>query len=69
MDKIEGLEKYTTEYCPWCDTEQEILSIGISACPNCSKPIVPCSICIDCNYSTCPYGCDGINDEYLQITN
>lgn len=54
----EGFEwDYTTEWCPCCDTEVNIEPFGISFCPNCGEPILPCSMCdtdyIDCR--DCPY--------------
>lgn len=66
-------EDYTIEYCPWCDSEQIIYSHGVTACPNCGKPLAPCSVCIDengdCNYATCPYGCTGGSDDaFKKIT-
>lgn len=62
------ISDYTIEYCPWCDSEQVIYSKGITACPNCGKPLAPCSVCDCCNYDICPYGCDGSkNDEFKHI--
>lgn len=61
---------YTIEYCPFCDAEQVIFAKGITACPECGKPLAPCSLCEDCNYETCPYGCTGgEKDEFKEITN
>lgn len=65
---------YTTEYCPWCDTEQVIYARGVTACPSCGKPMAPCSVCHDelngeCP-NECPYGCKGTaGDENKSITN
>ena len=65
-----NLDDYTVEYCPFCDSEQVIYAKGITACPNCGKPLAPCSMCDDCDYTTCPYGCTGApDDEYKEITN
>lgn len=62
-------ENYTTEFCPYCEGEQVIFSKGITKCPECGKPLVPCSVCKECT-SDCPYGCDGTeNDEHLKPTN
>lgn len=66
---MNNLSDYTIEYCPFCDSEQVIFAEGITACPTCGKPLAPCSVCEDCNYDTCPYGCDGKNDEYKKVTN
>lgn len=64
------LQLFTVELCPFCETETVIYSTGVTACPECGKPIVPCSECDGCDYDTCPYGCDGTeNDEYLVVTN
>lgn len=64
-------EDYTWEYCPECDTDQVIYSKGVTACPNCGAPLAPCSCCEDgCDYSTCPYGCTGgEEDSYKAVTN
>lgn len=63
-------ELFTVEYCPFCDTEQVIFQKGITACPSCGKPLAPCSMCEDCNYAICPYGCNGTDeDERKPVTN
>lgn len=47
-----------------------IYSKGVTACPECGKPLAPCSVCEECNYDECPYGCTGgEEDEFKQITN
>lgn len=44
-----NLEDYTLECCPYCDcSEQVIFSKGITRCPNCGKPLAPCSVCEEC---------------------
>lgn len=63
---------YTIEFCPWCEQEVAIHSKGITACPNCGKPLAPCSVCQDerggC-ISPCPYGCTGGEaDELKPVT-
>ena len=68
------IEDYTIEMCPWCETEQVIFSHGVTGCPNCGKPLAPCSVCTEenggCDYDKCPYGCDGSeNDGKKPITN
>lgn len=45
----------TTEWCPFCETEVDIKSIGPQVCPNCQKIILPCSMCVDRNCSDCGY--------------
>lgn len=61
---------YTIEFCPYCDSEQVIFSKGVTACPECGKPLAPCSMCEECNYETCPYGCTGgSEDEVKPVTN
>ena len=67
-------EDYTIEYCPWCDQDVAIYSTGITACPNCGKPLAPCSVCyaegLGCRMENCPYGCSGYpNDEFKRVTN
>ena len=47
-------QKYTIEWCPYCDTEEVIYAEGITACPNCGAPLAPCSMCDECDYETCP---------------
>ena len=52
-------EDYTIEFCPWCETEVAIRAHCAIACPNCGKPIIPCSTCLEgCHANKgCPYGC------------
>lgn len=45
----------TTELCPHCNSEVEILNKGISECPVCHMAVLPCSMCDDCDYNHCPY--------------
>lgn len=66
-------EDYTIEYCPWCDNDVVIYSKGITACPQCGKPLAPCSVChaegTGC-VDPCPYGCTGgAEDEFKPVTN
>lgn len=70
-----NLEDYTIEYCPWCDKEVAIHAHGITACPECGKPLAPCSVCWDayggCIEDLCPYGCGGAGsgaDDEKEIT-
>ena len=61
---------FTIEYCPWCDSEQVIYASGVTACPTCGKPLAPCSVCEECDFDTCPYGCTGgAEDEFKEVTN
>lgn len=70
IESCEMKTKFTIEYCPWCDSETVIFASGITACPHCGKPLAPCSMCEDCDYDTCPYGCTGgVEDEFKPITN
>ena len=75
-------EDYTIEYCPYCDQEVAIRSHGITACPECGKPLASCSVCCleysgcysdlrGCMFpDSCPYGCTGgAEDEFKPITN
>lgn len=63
-------ENFVIEYCPFCDSEQVIFADGITACPGCGKPLAPCSLCEDCDYNSCPYGCTGgPEDEFKKVTN
>ena len=68
MKKFDA-NKYTLEYCPFCDEEVVIYSTGITACPECDKPLAPCSMCESCA-TQCPYGCTGgLEDEFKKVTN
>ncbi len=53
---------YTTEYCPYCDQKVSIPhTTGITACPNCGNPLLPCNACMDdygCCVEPCHYDCD-----------
>ena len=65
----QNIDNYTIEYCPFCDSEVVIYSTGITACPECGKPLAPCSMCSDC-IDPCPYGCKGdSSDEFKAVTN
>ena len=35
----------TVEWCPYCNNEVVIPTFGVSTCPECGKPILPCSMC------------------------
>ena len=62
-------ENYTAEYCPFCENEVVIYATGITACPECGKPLALCSMCEEC-VPNCPYGCTGgKDDEFKKITN
>lgn len=62
-------EDYVSEYCPFCDSEVVVYSKGITACPECGKPLAPCATCAECT-ENCPYGCTGGDeDEFKPITN
>lgn len=64
-----NLEDYTIEWCPWCENEQVIFSKGITRCPDCGKPLAPCSVCEEC-VKNCPYGCTGgEEDAEKEVTN
>ena len=70
LENGDDFMEYTIEMCPNCMTEQVIYSKGITPCSNCGHPLAPCSVCESCNYDTCPYGCDGTeNDSYKRATN
>ena len=68
----------TIEYCPHCDMEVAIRSKGVTACPECGRPLAPCSVCwhenggcrmSPTNPDACPYGCTGGEaDERKPIT-
>ena len=61
--------EFTLELCPYCGNEQVIFSKGVTACPDCGKPLVPCSECSSCNYNFCPYGCNGTaHDDTIPVT-
>ena len=61
-------EDYTFEYCPFCENEVVIHATGITACPECGKPLAPCSVCERCS-NPCPYGCTGGEaDETKPVT-
>lgn len=42
------------EYCPYCEDEVELKwNFDVQICPNCGRPIVPCSLCEGCK-GNCP---------------
>lgn len=53
---------YTIETCPVCGREEVIHIKGVTRC-RCGYPLAPCSVCENCNYATCPYGCDGTSKD------
>lgn len=69
---------YTIEFCPYCENEVYIHATGITKCPECGKPLAPCSVCMEehigCHATQgatqpCPYGCQCDNtDEYKKAT-
>ena len=61
-------EDYTLEECPNCESEVVIRAKGISRCPRCGKPILPCTTCSSCT-TPCPYGYTGRFNERLKPTN
>lgn len=46
---------FTTEWCPYCEEEVEIKSVGPQVCPNCKNIILPCSACDGHSCSDCGY--------------
>ncbi|MBQ3569522.1 MAG: hypothetical protein IJA20_02490 [Methanocorpusculum sp.] len=70
INKVTGEKGVVLELCPECQEEVIIYNEGITPCPDCGEPLVPCSICGDCATTLCPYGCRGIGDsERLKPTN
>lgn len=61
-------EDYTLEQCPSCEEEVVIRATGISRCPSCGRPILPCTKCSSCT-TPCPYGYMGRWDKTLKPTN
>lgn len=49
MDKlVYSWPEMTIEFCNECESEVEIPSVvGLYSCPNCKKPLVNCSFCLD----------------------
>lgn len=67
---VKATDEFTIDWCQYCHSEQVIYAKGITACPDCGKPLVPCSVCDQCDYDTCPYECTGENsDEDKEVTN
>lgn len=63
---------YVLEYCSNCERESVIFAKGITACPNCGAPLVPCSSCDVCDTANCPYNCfldEEVVNEDLTVTN
>jgi len=56
------------EECPECETEVELSPVfKVQECPNCGKPILPCSICRDLDLS--PDSCNDCPLENLNTLN
>lgn len=45
-----------------CGREEVIRIKGVSRC-RCGYPLAPCSVCESCDYATCPYGCNGTEED------
>lgn len=61
-----ALDTYCIEMCPGCGNEEVIFAKGITRCPDCGYPMAPCSVCREyreCDYASCPYGCNGTDDD------
>lgn len=63
-----AFEDYTLEECQFCETEVVIRSTGVSVCPKCKRPILPCTKCSSCT-SPCPYDHTGRFGLRLRPTN
>ncbi len=53
---------FVIETCPVCGREEVIRIKGVSRC-RCGYPLAPCSVCESCDYATCPYGCNGTEED------
>lgn len=58
MPRQFSFEDYTLEECQFCESEVVIRATGISICPKCKRPILPCTKCSSCT-SPCPYDYTG----------
>ncbi len=57
-------DNFTIEKCPFCGGVLVVRIPGISKCPLCGCSVTPCSLCDECNYSECPYGCEEGQNNY-----
>lgn len=75
LSQKEIRERFTIEWCPWCDSERIIFAQGTTRCPVCNHVLIPCSTCIDTfgdclKHEDCPYAeCEQTPDEFRQATN
>lgn len=75
LSQKEIRERFTIEYCPWCNSEQIIFAQGTTECPACKHVLIPCSVCLDtisnCSEpEICPYiECAQTPDELRKATN
>lgn len=53
---------FVIETCPVCGREEVIRIKGVSRC-RCGYPLAPCSVCESYDYATCPYGCNGTEED------
>jgi len=56
-------EVFIIEPCPNCGNDEVIWAEGVTRCPDCGASITPCSMCEDCGFTECPYGCDGSEND------
>ena len=66
-------EDYSIEQCYYCDSYVAVRSHGVTACPRCGKPVLPCNVCYKeqggCE-KNCPYGLRwGEEPSKIPITN
>lgn len=61
------IDMFCIETCPSCGDEMVVWSHGVTSCNRCGASIAPCSVCMDergdCDYNTCPYGCEGSDKD------
>ena len=43
---VYNVAHYTIECCPWCEAEEVIFAKGVTACPDCGKPLAPAACVI-----------------------
>lgn len=68
MPRQFAFEDYTLEECQFCETDVVIRSTGVSTCPKCGRPILPCTKCSSCT-SPCPYDYTGHFGQRQRPTN
>ena len=57
MSRAEAIQLFVKQTCPLCDADTVIYRVGVTECPECGAPLLPCSVCgrANCDMHGCRY--------------